>query len=213
MGKERVIQLPSSRPEWMAFIHRYLSNGMRIVKSTAPKEWMAKKGLSAELTGAGFNSGQIHHRRDQSFKDALAEIGFMKRTDVPVNCDTVPYTVFGIFSIMFPLRNQKEEIVNFYSVRIKSDNAAYMNEEPGLYPGYPHELTKRLFVVNSVLDAATVLQAKALDNKEAVIALHDGKFMPEHEEAIQSLKHLKEIVYIDSPLMKVQKEKTVWGEE
>lgn len=194
----------------MEFIHRYLSNGIRSGRAKAPREWLAKKGLSIEATGAGFNSGQIHHRADQAFKAGLAEVGFMQKSDVGVNCETTPYTVFGIFSIMFPLKNLNNEVVNFYSVRIKSGNTAYMNQEPGLYPGYPSPLTKRLFVVNTVMDAATILESRVLDNKEAVIALHDGKVMPEHEKAIKNLPALMEVIYIDSPAIKAAKEKKVW---
>lgn len=206
----RASTIPDTQAEWMLFMYRYFLNGIKTPKSTAPREWLNRKGLSFELSGAGFNSGQIHHRREQSFKEALANIGFMTRSDAPVNCETVPYTVFGIFSVMFPLRNKAGEIVNFYAIRIKSDNCAYMNEAGGLYPAYPHEQTKKLFVVNSILDAATMLEARVLDNREAVMALHDGKCMPEHEEAIASLKELREIIYLDTALLKAKKEKTIW---
>lgn len=208
MDKER--KLPSGKQERLDFIYSYLSGGIRAGRSKAPRAWLAQKGLSIDATGAGFNSGQIHHRADLAFKVALAEIGFMKKADVGVNCDTVPYTVFGIFSIMFPLRNLKNEVVNFYSIRIKSENTDYMNHEAGLYPGYPHELTKKLFVVNTILEAATILESKVLDNREAIIALHDGKVMPEHKEAIMRLTKLEEIVYIDSKVEKVIKESKVW---
>jgi hypothetical protein len=173
MKKEKK-ELPSGKIERLEFIYRSLSNGIRAAKSQAPRDWLAKKGLSIEATGACFNSGQIHHRKGQDFKVALAEVGFMQKSDAAVNCDTTAYTVFGIFSIMFPLRNLKNEIVNFYSIRIRSENTGYMNQDGGLYPAYPHELTKRLFVVNTVLEAAIMLEAKVLDNKEAVIALNEG---------------------------------------
>lgn len=203
-------KLPNGKKERLEFIHRYLSNAIRSGRAKASREWLAKKGLSIEATGAGFNSGQIHHRAGLAFKAGLAEIGFMQKTDVGVNCDTIPYTVFGIFSIMFPLKNVNDEVVNFYSVRIKSENTAYMLPGVGLYPGYPHELTKRLFVVNSVLEAATLLEARVLDNKEAVIALHDGKIMPEHEEALKRLTKLEEVIYIESKIVAPAKEKKVW---
>lgn len=209
MKKEKK-ELPSGKIERLEFIYRSLSNGIRAAKSQAPRDWLAKKGLSIETTGASFNSGQIHHRKEQEFKIALAEVGFMQKSDAAVNCDTTAYTVFGIFSIMFPLRNLKNEIVNFYSIRIKSDNTAYMNQDGGLYPSYPHELTKRLFVVNTVLEAATLLESKVLDNKEAVMALNEGKVMPEHEEAIKRLSQLEEVIYVESKIAKVGKEKIVW---
>lgn len=208
--KERV--LPTTKLEWIAFIYKSCSNGIRAAKSNAPREWLAKKGLSMEVTGACFNSGQMHHRQEQSFKAALAEVGFMQKSKVGSNSDTLPYTVFGIFSIMFPLRNESNEIVNFYSIRIRSENTAYMNQEPGLYPSYPSELTKRLFVVNTVLEAATILESKVLDNKEAVLALHDGKVMPEHERAIKRLSGLVDVIYIESTINKATKEKKVWRE-
>lgn len=208
MEKEK--ELPSGKMERLQFIYRSLSNGIRAGKAKAPREWLAKKGLSIDATGACFNSGQIHHRKSLEFKKALAEVGFMFQSDVGVNTDTIPYTVFGIFSIMFPLRNLKNEVVNFYSVRIKSENTAYMNQEAGLYPAYPHEMTKRLFVVNNVLEAAVILESKILDNREALISLHDGKVMSEHKEAIQRLTKLEEIIYIDSKIEKAVKENKVW---
>lgn len=208
MKKEK--QLPSCRKEWMDFIYRSMSNGIRAAKSLKPRRWLEDRGLSIDATGACFNSGQMHHRQELSFKAALAEVGFMQKSKVGVNSDTVPYTVFGIFSIMFPLRNAENEIVNFFSIRIKSGNKAYMNQEAGLYPCYPHETTKRIYVVNGVIDAATILSAKVLDNREAVIALHEGKMFPEHEEAIKRLPHLKEVIYVDTPIMNVRKETKVW---
>ena len=209
MRKEK--ELPSGKAERLEFIYRSLSNGIRTAKAKVPREWLAKKGLSIELTGACFNSGQIHHRKDEGFKTALAEVGFMQKSNAVANCDSTPYTVFGIFSVMFPLRNKENEIVNFYSVRIRSENKAYMNQEAGLYPAYPHQLTKRLFVVNSVLEAATLIQSKVLDNREAVIALHDGILMPEHQEAIKRLTKLEELIYIHSTIPSQEKEKSVWN--
>lgn len=203
-------ELPSGKTERLEFIYRSLSNGIRAGKAKAPREWLAKKGLSIDATGACFNSGQIHHRKDQAFKVALAEVGFMTKSDVGANCDSTAYTVFGIFSIMFPLRNIKNEVVNFYSVRIRSGNTAYMNKEAGLYPAYPHEMTKKLFVVNSVLEAAVILESRVLDNREAIIALHDGKLMPEHKEAIMRLTKLEEVIYFDSKKAPAVIEKKVW---
>jgi hypothetical protein len=206
---KRKKDLPSGRIERFEFIYSSLANGIRAPKSKAPKEWLAKKGLSYDVTGACFNSGQIHHRRDQAFKKGLADIGFLFKSNVGVNCNTTPYTVFGIFSIMFPLKNLKNEIVNFYCIRIRSDKTAYMNSE-GLYPGYPHELTKKLFVVNTILDAATLLESKILDNREAVLALHEGEVMSQQIEAIKRLTKLQEIIYIDSQSIKHVSEKAVW---
>lgn len=181
--------------ELLSLVHNYASNGLRIGKSTLARQWLKDRKLSIENTMACFNSGQLHHRKEKEFKEALERIGFMKVSPHASNCESIPYTVFGTFSIMFPLRNEKNEIVNFYSVGIKKEKTAYLNLE-GLYPSYPNELTKKLFVVDNVMDAATILEAKTLDNREAVIALQDGVFLDQHVKAIKSLKHLSEVIQI-----------------
>lgn len=181
--------------ELLELVYTYATNGLRFGKSQKAREWLRNQKLSVENTMACFNSGQLHHRKEKEFKEALERIGFMKASNVGSNCDSIPYTVFGNFSIMFPLRNEKNEIVNFFSFGLKNDKSAFLNMK-GLYPGYPSEQTRRLFVVDTVLDAATILEAKVLDNREAVISLYDGVFLEQHVEIIKSLKHLTEVVQI-----------------
>ncbi|MBA3680502.1 MAG: hypothetical protein H0W73_04965 [Bacteroidetes bacterium] len=181
--------------ELLQMVYNYASNGLRVGKSKQAREWLNMKKLSIETTMACFNSGQLHHRKEKEFKEALERIGFMKVSNHASNCDSLPYTVFGNFSIMFPLRNKENEIINFYAMGIKNSKTAYLNHE-GMYPAYPHEQTKRLFITDTVLDAATILESKVLDNKEAVIALHEGILLRHHKEVIQQLKHLTEIIQI-----------------
>ena len=181
--------------ELLELVYSYASNGLRYGKSKQAKDWLKSKMLTVENSMACFNSGQLHHRKEKEFKESLERIGFMKVSNFASNCNSIPYTVFGSFSIMFPLRNEKNEIVNFYSMGIKNDKTDYMNLE-GLYPGYPSEQTKRLFVVDNIMDAATMLESKILDNREAVIALNNGVFLDQHVKAIKSLKHLSEVIQI-----------------
>lgn len=183
--------------ELLEMVYNYASNGLRYGKSTKAREWLKEKKLSMDATMACFNSGQLHHRKEKEFKEALERIGFMKQSHVGVNCDSIPYTVFGNFSIMFPLKNKENQIVNFYSVNIKNEKTAYLNHE-GFYPATPHEQTKRLFITDTVVDAATLLESKILDNKEAVIALHDGIFLNQHKQLIEGLKNLSEVIHITS---------------
>jgi DNA adenine methylase len=189
----------------MERIYRSLSNGIRSAKAHVPRQWLKDKKLSAELTGACFNSGQIHHRKSEEFKAELARVGFARKSNAGTNGGT-PYTVFGIFSVMFPLRNEKNEVVNFYAVGIRNDKKGFMNDE-GIYPQYPHEMTKKLYIVQAVMDAAILLESRVMDNREAVIALQDGEYLPQHAEAISRLKHLEEIVIIESPTANNPKEK------
>lgn len=181
--------------ELYAKVYEYASNGLRVGKSKQAKAWLKQKQLNAEQTMACFNSGQLHHRKEIEFKEALERIGFMKKSNVGTNCDSIPYTVFGAFSIMFPLKNTKNEIVNFYAIGLKNNKTSFLNHE-GLYPQYPHELTRKLFITDNILDCASLIESKILDNREAVIALYDGVFLEQHVKAIQGLKHLTEVVQI-----------------
>lgn len=181
--------------ELLELVYKYGSNGLRVGKSKQARAWLKEKKISMDISLACFNSGQLHHRKEKEFKESLERIGFMKKSNAGVNCDTVPYTVFGNFSIMFPLRNKENQIVNFYAIGIKNNKNAHLNHE-GLYPAYPHEGTKRLYIVDSVLDAATILESKILDNREAVIALHDGVVLQHHIAAIRELKNLSEIIQV-----------------
>lgn len=181
--------------ELLSLVYSYASNGLRVGKSKQAREWLKQKQLNAEQTMACFNSGQLHHRKEKEFKEALERIGFIKKSNVGVNCDTIPYTVFGNFSVMFPLRNAKNEIVNFYAIGLKNSKTAFLNHH-GLYPAYPHEQTKKLFITDTVIDAATLIESKIMDNREAVISLYDGVFLEQHVQVIQGLKNVTEVIQI-----------------
>jgi hypothetical protein len=88
-------------------------------------------------------------------------------------------------------------VVNYFALRfdMATPQENYLNNE-GLYPSYPHSSTKRLFIVPTILDAASLLQSKALDQREAVLALYDGKVLPQHQQAIASLTEIEEIIII-----------------
>lgn len=178
-------------------IYQSLSNGMRNAKADVPRLWLRDKYISFESTHAAFNSGQIHHRKPQDFLDELVSVGFLKISNAATNTGKPGYTCFGNFSIIFPLRNENNHIVNFFETGIRKSKNSYMNEE-GIYPAYPHAQTKKLIIVDTILEAATILHSEILDNKEAVIALHNGELKQQHQNAIASLKELTEVIYLQS---------------
>lgn len=181
----------------MERLHKSLENGMRSAKTTSARRWLQERGLTYEATGACYNSGQIHHRRQQPFKDDLMKIGFLKISTAATNAGQIPYTAFGFMSVIFPLRNMDNQVINFYAIRVKNNKTAFLNDD-GIYPKYPGNYTERLIIVYSALDAATVLQSGALKSGEAVMSLFDGQFKRQHYQAISALKELKEITAIDS---------------
>lgn len=200
---EEKINISSTNVNWnekteielLSLVYEYASNGLRIGKSTKAREWLSKRKLNAEYTMACFNSGQLHHRKAREFKEALERIGFMKPSNHASNCESTPYTVFGNFSVMFPLRNEEKEIVNFYAVSLRNGKTSFLNHK-GLYPAYPHELTRKLYITENIVDAATLIESKVMDNREAVIALYNGVMLEQHIEVIKGLKHITEVIQI-----------------
>lgn len=178
-------------------IHTSMYNGIRTSKSVEAKKWLDKKGLSIELTHACFNSGQLHHRKPDSFKDELKSVGFLIESEKGTNTGEKGYSSFGREAIIFPLRNRKEEVVNFCAIRIRIqlEKTIYLNDQ-GIYPVYPSPSTKKLYLTETIMDAATLLESRIPDNKEAVMALHEGRLLKQHMEAMKELQHLEEIILI-----------------
>jgi hypothetical protein len=177
-------------------IYQIMMSGMRSNKSPHPQQWLRAKKLSSPKTYAAFNSGQLHHSKPKEFIDELASVGFLEKSGVTGKDRKTCYTCFGNFSIIFPLRNEDNHIVNFYEMGIKKERSSYLNEQ-GIYPSYPHPFTQKLIITDTILDAATILEAEVLNSKEAVMALHEGKIKPQHQQAIGQLKELSEVIYIE----------------
>ncbi|MEO6303543.1 MAG: hypothetical protein ABIP51_10245, partial [Bacteroidia bacterium] len=172
--------------------------GIRNNKSIKPRTWLEKKALNYEDLNIGFNSGQFHHRKEEAFKNNYLQIGVLKESDAPVKSpEMTSYTCFGRYGIMFPLKDEQGEITNLYAIRfdMEVEQTDYLNDE-GIYPRYPHPFTKKLYITHSILDGATLLQTKLLDNRDAVIALQDGVLKEQHITAIKQLQHLEEIILI-----------------
>lgn len=186
----------TKRLEIFQRIHQSLSIGIRM--ADAPRQWLKQRGLSMEATGACFNSGQMHHRKPQEFIDELMSTGFLKHSPVPTNTGRPAHTSFGNYAVMFPLRDEQERIVNFFAIGIKNGKEQFLNED-GIYPAYPNLNTRKLYIVKRIVDAATILEVKILDNKEAVIAIGMDDLLPQHKEAIQRLTQLEEIIWIEEP--------------
>lgn len=179
-------------------VYKSFEIGIRSSKAVDPKRYLESIGLDYTELRIGFNSGQFHHRQPQELKDHYENIGLLTKSDVGVNKEgLMAYTVFGRYGVIFPLMDKHNQVVNFFVIRFKmaTPKEDYLNDS-GLYPNYPNPNTKTLYIVPTVLDGASLLQSKALENRESVLALHDGKLMPQHIEAINSLEHLEHIIII-----------------
>lgn len=172
--------------------------GLRMPKAVKPKNYLKSLGLDYTDLRIGFISGQFHHNKSQEVKEQFEALGIIQKSDAGVNKEELTaYTVFGRYSVVFPLMNQINEVVNLFAIRFElaTPIEEYFNSE-GIYPAYPPPLTKRLYLVSTVLDCASLMQSKALENRESVMALHNGEILPQHLEAIKSLHELEEIIII-----------------
>jgi hypothetical protein len=172
--------------------------GIRNGKANKPKEYLKSIGLSYNELRIGFNSGQFHHRQGQEIKDNFERLGVLVKSIANVREEGMTaYTVFGSYGVVFPLVDRENTIVNYFAIRFDMATPVeqYLNDE-GIYPSYPNGNTRRLFITPTLIDAASLMQSKALDHREAVMALHEGEFLIQHVEAIKGLKDLEEIIMI-----------------
>lgn len=184
--------------ETLETLFQSFETGIRSSKATKPKEYLKSIGLDYTGMRIGFNSGQFHHNTEQYIKDQFERLGVIKKSSAAVSKDGLTaYTVFGRYGVVFPLMNKENEIVNFFAIRfdMESPKEEYLNSN-GVYPSYPNRNTKRLYITPTLMDCASLLQSKALENREAVISLHNGNILPQHLEAIKALHELEEIIII-----------------
>lgn len=195
--KENINHKPG-KEELLTQLFNSFCVGIRMKKSELPRQWLEERGLSYNDLQIGFNSSQFHHRKDKVFRDNFVRIGVLKVSDAAVKSpELTAYTCFGGYSVVFPLKNPKGEITNLFAIQIKKKKQAteYLNEE-GIYPCYPALFTKRLYITSTVMDAASLIQSKVLENRDAVMALYEGELKPQHIQAIQQLKQLEQIIFI-----------------
>ena len=172
--------------------------GIRAKKSIEPKKYLETLGLDYVSLGIGFNSGQFHHRKELDFKQKYEAIGVLSKSSAAVNSpELTPFTCWGQYGVVFPLKNENADIVNLYAIRIKLESKPdmYLNQE-GIYPAYPHSLTKRLYITSNIVDTASLIQSSVLDQRQSILALFNGCLIPQITKCITELAELQELVLI-----------------
>jgi len=200
--------IPKTKQELLKNLFMSFLTGMRAKKSTQPREWLERRELDYNDLQIGFNSGQFHHRKDEQFRRGYVDIGVLTESDAPVKeVGMKAYTCFGHYGIIFPLKDEQGEIVNLFAIRIKvkNENSAYLNQD-GLYPNYPNQFTKRLFITQTIMDAASLLESKVLQRGDEVMALYEGELRPQHIEAIQKLNQLNQIIFIGKEIQELKQQ-------
>lgn len=190
----------SKKKELLLNLFSSFENGIRTPKADRPRRYLESKGLDFKKLGLGFNSGQFHHRESMEFKQSYEAIGILRKNlKVGVNKEgRVPYTCFGAYGVIYPLKNEWGEIVNLYADRFKLDTPRkkYLYKEGGVYPEYPSPRIKTLFLCFDIEETASLIQSKVLHNDQATIALKDGFLTKELLQLIHDRGSIKELVLL-----------------
>lgn len=104
--------------------------------------------------------------------------------------------------IVFPLRDQQNNITSLYGRSITNDKNQrhfYLPNRSGLYPFYPDNSTSTLILTESIIDAASLVYLNHdtlnITGKISVLALYGTNGLTdEHLEVISKLKDLSEII-------------------
>ena len=141
----------------------------------------------------GYNSGGLHgESKNHHLVNSMEKYGLLKPLLVR------GYNAWARDCVIFPLRNSEHKIVSLYgrSITNESDQRHfYLTGREGLYPGYPKAATTRLILVESIIDAVSLLQQPSIKGGYEILALYGTNGLTdEHSRAILSLKHLEEII-------------------
>lgn len=177
----------------------YFKNAIH--NSKPAQEYLQQRGLDFTKTEVGYNSGQFHHgtRKDEALIQSCLKYGLLLDLGLKARTGDTAYKPFGKLGIVFPLKNQQNQIVSLYfrsTLSEKTQRHFYLRERQGLYPSYPKKETKRLILTESIIDAATLLEQEKIKSNYEVLALFGTNGLTEeHTEAVSQLKELEEIIF------------------
>lgn len=175
-----------------------------IFNSQPAKDYCKQRNLDLEKLSIGFNSGQFHHgeRRDEALINNCLSVGLLLDRGLTSKTGEKAYNVFGNKSLVFPLKNQENQIVSFYfrSTVIARNEANskhfYLKNRQGLYPNYPNPATKKLILTESIIDCASLLQIDEINKSYSLIACYGTNGLNEEiQKAILELTELEEIIF------------------
>ncbi|WP_052600084.1 CHC2 zinc finger domain-containing protein, partial [Aureispira sp. CCB-QB1] len=149
-------------------------------RSEKAKSYLKNRGLSTK--GVGYHSGQLH--KGKLAKEAKA-VGLINEQNKPwaANC------------VLYPLKDALDKVVSLYG-RSLTTGHFYLSGRSGLYPSYPSKKVKRIILTESIIDAATLLEIKALKDFEVLALYGTNGFTGAHKKALESCGDLEEIILL-----------------
>jgi DNA primase catalytic core len=158
-------------------------------------EYLRSRGIDHQQHILGYNGGGLHNEsKNHHLVASMEKYGLLKPRPAK------GYSVWAKDCVIFPLRNSEHKIVSLYGRSITNDTDQrhfYLSGREGLYPGYPKPTAMRLILVESIIDALSLLQQHELTIQYEVLALYGTHGLTdEHLQAITQLKHLEEIIFM-----------------
>ena len=162
-------------------------------RSIKAQQYAQDRHLNYEYLGIGFISADFGRSWNEHLKQSAVKLGLMQERKGKI----VPKLRS---CLMLPMKNAEGKVIDIYARSLQDDSYPrhfYLpSGQQGLYPHYPKPETERLILTESLLDAATLLQDKSLSQAYGILALYGTNgFTKEHEQAIQGLANLQEIIF------------------
>ncbi|MBC7688238.1 MAG: toprim domain-containing protein [Aquabacterium sp.] len=172
-------------------LFKYFTKSLPLTKKAV--DYTESRAINYKLNEVGFNTGDWHHKlNEKNFIASCEQCGLLKARPAG------GFNVWAKDCIIFPLKNIEHKIVSLYGRSITNNEESrhfYLSNRSGLYPGYPKAETKKLIVVESIIDAASLLQQKEIIESFTILALYGTNGLTEeHGKAIIELPQLEEII-------------------
>jgi len=178
----------------------YFKNGAH--SSQPAKDYFIKRHLDNSKIEVGYNSGQFHHgkRKNKHLIESCVKVGLLIDKNLVGRTGDKAYKPFGKNGIVFPIKNQKGQIVSLYFRNTAATDGRsrhfYLKNRQGLYPRYPKPATTKLILTEAIIDAATLLQQDQITREYEILSLYGTNGLTdEHMAAIKELKDLEEIIF------------------
>ena len=144
------------------------------------KSYLKDRGLPTK--GVGYHSGKLAGTK---LSNEAKEVGLINAQHVPwaANC------------LLYPLKDALDKVVSFYG-RSLTTGHFYLSGRSGLYPQYPRKEAKQIILTESVIDAASLLEIKALKGYEILALYGTNGLTAEHKKALQNCKELEEVIIL-----------------
>lgn len=181
-------------------LFKYFSKALPLTRKAV--EYVESRAINYKQHEIGYNSGDWHHKLNpenigaskKNFIAACERYGLLKARPA------AGFIVWGRDCIIFPLKNAENKIVSLYGRSIINNETSrhfYLTGRSGLYPGYPKKETKKLILVESIIDAASLLQQKEITEQFTILSLYGTNGLTdEHQQSIIALPQLEEIIFM-----------------